>query len=305
MSGDWVIQEDIKPRKLLSVTELEELNQRSNRKGWTQLALHLLVMGISGVLWITNTDHWAIALPALIVYGFSFAAMFAPMHECVHRTAFASNSINDGVAWFAGLLSFYNGTFYRRYHKWHHRYTQIPGKDPELNDPPTPTHWEIYLWQMSGVPWWIGKIRTHVRIALGQVNNYPFIPESARVEVIRSVQLQLLVYVGAIVLGQSWFLLGWLIPLAVGQPILRFILIAEHTGCTQDDHPLTNTRTTLTLWPLRLLMWNMPFHAMHHLYPSIPFHALPAGHETLAAHFAVIDPGYVSVNRDLVQRFGS
>jgi hypothetical protein len=40
----------------------------------------------------------------------------------------------------------------------------------------------------------------------------------------------------------------------VGQPILRFILLAEHTGCTLDDNSLTNTRTTLTLAPLRFLM---------------------------------------------------
>jgi fatty acid desaturase len=34
----------------------------------------------------------------------------------------------------------------------------------------------------------------------------------------------------------------------------------------------------------RLLMWNMPFHAEHHAYPAVPFHALPRLHEALAAH---------------------
>jgi fatty acid desaturase len=32
-------------------------------------------------------------------------------------------------------------------------------------------------------------------------------------------------------------------------------------------------------------MWNMPFHAEHHLYVSIPFHALPHVHEQLKEHF--------------------
>jgi fatty acid desaturase len=54
--------------------------------------------------------------------------------------------------------------------------------------------------------------------------------------------------------SQPWFLIYWLLPLAVGQPILRFILLAEHTDCTLDDNPLANTRTTLTLAPLRFLM---------------------------------------------------
>ena len=60
--------------------------------------------------------------------------MFAAMHESVHRTAFKSRWLNNAVGWFAGLLSFYNSTFYRHYHGWHHRFTQLPGKDPELDD---------------------------------------------------------------------------------------------------------------------------------------------------------------------------
>jgi len=80
-------------------------------------------MGVSGYLWGTNFHNLSIALPALPIYGFSLAAMFAPLHECCHRTAFANSRLNDGVTWCARLLSFYNSTFYRRYHKWHHRYT--------------------------------------------------------------------------------------------------------------------------------------------------------------------------------------
>ena len=55
-----------------------------------------------------------------------------------------------------GLLSFYNSTFYRHYHGWHHRFTQIPGQDPELEDR-KPTSLLTYVVEMSGVPWWIGQ----------------------------------------------------------------------------------------------------------------------------------------------------
>jgi fatty acid desaturase len=309
MSEDWVIQGESNPRQILSAAELEAFNDRSNLKGSIRLISHLVIMAISGYVWATQLGNWLIAIPALVIYGFSFAAMFAPMHECVHRTAFASNRVNDIVAWFAGLLSFYSGTFYRRYHKWHHRFTQIPGKDPELEDPLPTNLWE-YAVQISGVTWWIGKLRTHLKIALGQVEDYPYLAsETARVEVIRSVRLQLAVYLGAIALSiyfaQPWFFLYWLLPLAVGQPILRFILIAEHTGCTLDDNPLTNTRNTLTLFPLQFLMWNMPFHAVHHLYPSIPFHALLKADEKLRPYFTHVDPGYVKVNRDVIATFNA
>ena len=292
-------------KKFLSALELKELNTRSNLKGLVQLGLHLGIMGISGYLWLTALN-WLIKVPALIVYGLSLATMFAVVHECCHRTAFANNSLNDSIAWFAGVLSGYNSTFYRRYHKWHHRYTQIEGKDPELEDA-KPSNIREYMLEIVGYNWWLGKINTHYKIAAGKLNNMPYIAENVRDEVIQSNRLQLAVYGLAIAISiicqQPWFITLWLLPLAVGQPILRFILLAEHTECSNDNNPLSNTRTTLTLRPIELMMWNMPFHAEHHLYPSIPFHALPQAHQKLKEHFTVIDRGYLKVNRNIVSSF--
>jgi fatty acid desaturase len=205
------------------------------------------------------------------------------------------------------LLSFYNSTFYRRYHKWHHRYTQIPGKDPELDDPKPQTRL-AYIWHLTGISWWMSKVQGHVQVALGQLESCYYLPESSHGEVMRSTWLQLMMYaiVGGIgvLIGHPWLLLTmWVLPLAIGQPVLRFVLLAEHTGCPNIENPLTNTRTTLTLLPLRWLMWNMPFHAEHHLYPSIPFQWLPQAHAQLQPYFERVEPGYVRVNRDLVASF--
>ncbi|GAB4466766.1 MAG: fatty acid desaturase family protein [Elainellaceae cyanobacterium] len=296
-------------RQILPAAELAALNQRSTPQGLWQLGKHLGIMAVSGTVWAMQMQNGWVALPALLVYGFSLASMFAAMHESVHRTAFASNRLNDAVGWFAGLLSFYNGTFYRRYHKWHHRYTQIPGKDPELSDPKPQTLRDYWL-ELSAIPWWIGKVKTHLKVALGNVQDYPFLPESAYAEVIRSTRVQLGVYAGAIALSillghPAAFFLYWVLPLAVGQPFLRAILLAEHTGCTNDDNPFTNTRTTLTLFPIKLLMWNMPFHAEHHLYPSIPFHALPAAYERLSERWQYVEQGYIRVNQGVISALKS
>ncbi|MDZ7958065.1 MAG: fatty acid desaturase family protein [Aulosira sp. DedQUE10] len=295
------------PQQILSVEELSILNERSNLKGLVQLAGHLTIIGCSGYFWATNFGNWLLAIPALVIYGFSLVCMFAPMHEAGHRTAFANNRLNDVVAWFAGLLSFYNSTFYRRYHKWHHRYTRVPGKDPELTDL-TPRNLGEYFLVLSGLPWWVDKIQGHYRVALGQLDDCPFIPDTARSEVIRSTRLQLAVYAGAIALsiavGKPWFVLYWLLPMIVSQPLLRFILLGEHTACTLDANLLTNTRITFTIWPVRFLMWNMPLHAVHHLYPSIPFHALPQAYPKLSSHFVHIDPGYIKVNQDIIAKLG-
>ena len=291
------------PRQLLASSELATLNQRSNLSGGLRLAGHLAVAIFSGYLW-SNAQGW-VRLPALLVYGASLALMFCPNHECAHRTAFSNLKLNDAVGWLAGLLSFYNSTFYRRYHIWHHRYTQIPGKDPELNDP-QPQTLAQYLWQLSGLPWWRGKISGHLKVALGQVEDYPFLSAQAQGETIRSTRLQLGVYAAAVLvsaaLGHPEFLfIYWILPLAVGQPLLRFVLFAEHHGCPCSDDALSNTRTTLTLWPLRYLMWNIPYHAEHHLYPSIPFHALPQAHQRLQGNFTHVEAGYFKVNQSLIR----
>jgi len=292
------------PRQILPASELKALSQQSNRAGWLQLCGHLAILGSSGYLWLAPWPEIWLKLLALLIYGFTLATTFAPVHECVHRTAFACNRLNDAVGWMAGCLSFYNSTFFRRYHKWHHRFTRIPGKDPELTDLPITTGWQYGL-QISGLPWWRDKVWGFWKMARGQVQDYPFLSSGAYGDVIRSVRLQLGVYAIAILLpgllGHPFFFVwSWVLPMAIGQPMLRFILLAEHTLCTYDDNPLTNTRTTLTWWPIRFLMWNMPFHGEHHLHVSIPFYRLPEAHERLKAHFAHVDTGYVRVNRQIL-----
>ncbi|MEM8832387.1 MAG: fatty acid desaturase, partial [Cyanobacteria bacterium P01_G01_bin.19] len=137
-----------RPKQILEPSVLKVLNTRSDIKGIIRLMGHLTIMLGSGYLWLSSGSWW-LRLPALIIYGFSFAAMFAVVHECCHRTAFANNKLNDIVAWCAGVLSGYNSTFYRRYHKWHHRYTRIPGKDPELEDI-QPSNLREYIAEISG-----------------------------------------------------------------------------------------------------------------------------------------------------------
>lgn len=38
----------------------------------------------------------------------------------------------------------------------------------------------------------------------------------------------------------------------------------------------------------------MPYHAEHHAFPAVPFHALPALHEWVRARIANLDPGHVA-----------
>jgi fatty acid desaturase len=290
--------------------ELRGLQQRSDARGLLRLAGHLLAIAGSGFVYTLLLREASLPLRALgaIALGFTLVTMFATMHECVHRTAFKRRWLNDSVGWFAGLLSFYNSSFYRPYHGWHHRFTQLPGQDPELEDP-KPTGYASYVLELSALPWWFGKLRTHFTLSSGKIAGYGFLNEKSGASVVRSVRLQLLTYGAAILasclLGYPYFVLYWLLPVALAQPLLRAILLAEHMGCSNDADMLSNTRTTYTLWPVRFLMWQMPYHAEHHRYPALPFFALARAHVRLEPHLAHVERrGYSGLHLSWLKAFG-
>jgi fatty acid desaturase len=56
---------------------------------------------------------------------------------------------------------------------------------------------------------------------------------------------------------------------------------------------------------VRLVTWNMPFHAEHHALPTVPFHKLPELHEAVRDHLKTTADGYARFNGDLVSRYSS
>jgi fatty acid desaturase len=246
------------------------------------------------LVWLARA-HWYLLIPAMALHGMTIVTLFAPMHECVHRTAFASRRANDVVGWIVGVLGFYNATYYRHFHAWHHRYTQDPARDPELIFPKAKNLW----WR---------RILDYPRLAFGFARHLPFVPEQARRAVALSMSAQLAVYAAAVVAigsGYDAVLIYWFIPAVLAQPFLRTLLVAEHTGCSMDQNGVTNTRTTKAPFPIRLLMWNMPFHAEHHLYPAVPFHQLPALHNHVRDKLGYFAPSYLAANREIVRSLRS
>lgn len=143
-------------------------------------------MAATGWLVWTTLPNWWLLIPAMVLHGFTIVTMFAPMHECVHRTVFATRGFNEALGWLAGLLGFYNFTYYRYYHTWHHRYTQDPVRDPELMTPKPRSLWD-YLWEISTISFWLMRPLTFCGMALGRTQKYAFVPESARTKIALSL----------------------------------------------------------------------------------------------------------------------
>ena len=284
--------------RVLNNQELRALQGRSNLRGGVRLAIHVSLLVAAG-WWVAIASGWLI-LPAVFALGCVQVALFAPAHETMHQTAFASRRANAIVGWLASCPSLLNWHFYTAYHLAHHRHTQVPELDPELAGA-SPVSISGYLSRILGVPFWTLRLRVLVDCWRGDLGAYPYVSAAVAPKIISSGRAMTLLMVGAslcTMLTFGWFtpLLYWIGPQLLGQPPLRAYLLAEHTGCTEDRNGLTNTRTTLTSAPVRLLMWDMPYHAEHHLYPSIPFHRLADAHRLIRDRLEQIQPGYLRWN---------
>ena len=229
-------------RALLGRSDLARFTGRSNCRGALQLAAHLGCMSATALLVWVAAPFWPLFIPAMALHGVTIVTLFAPMHECVHRTAFASRAVNVTVGWLAGIASFYNSTYYWHFHSWHHRYTQDPARDPELAFPKA-SNLLGYVREISGVMFWVRRAIDYPALALGR-SRAPFVPHSARRRIAVSVSVQLLIYLAGaigIAFGFRAALYFWFVPAILAQPFLRILLVAEHTGCSLDRNGLTTS----------------------------------------------------------------
>jgi len=290
--------------RVIPAAVLKRLYQRSDRAGALQTAAHVVLLIAGGTLvWQTRDSWWV--LPALLLQGIFVNALFAAMHESVHYGSFKTRWMADLLAFFSGAAILNNAGFYRHYHMAHHRYTQDPARDPELLSVQPPRTWGQYLYRISSIPFVILRLRDILLFPFGKHGDVGYIHQSAWPEATRWGRWLLALYV-ALIVGSVAFqttivLWVWFLPMLVGLPFLRLYLVCEHTLCPFSDDGFANTRTTLSNPLLRFLMWNLPLHAEHHLFPNIAFHHLPEAHRHLRPHLKHVAKGYIQVQAEILR----
>jgi fatty acid desaturase len=168
-----------------------------------------------------------------------------------------------------------------------------------------------YVLLILGVEFWPKLLGTLWRGTTGRFSDAErsFVPETELAKVAWEIRAMVLIYAAVAVVSPwvgSWAAVWyWLLPRAIGEPVLRAIRMAEHTGAEETPDLLGNTRTTLAHPLMCLLYWNMPYHAEHHLASSVPFHALPRMHREVAAHLRTIAHGYGDAHRRIVATIGA
>ncbi len=289
----------------LTRRELKALMQRSDRPAVIWLAAHLLLLAVTGAgVWAAQGTVWLI--PAMFVHGVVLVHLFSLQHECVHYTPFRTRWLNDLVGNACGLAIILPHQHFRYEHCDHHTYTQINGRDPEMIELPMSV-WS-YLWYISAIPYWTNYVTQILRHATGRLNDIDrtFITPHIAPVIFREARLMLAFYLvlalGSLAFGWTGVLTYWLIPLLLGQPVMRAIRLTEHVGRPNVDDLTENTRTNLVTRPMRFLCWNMNYHAEHHYAASVPFHALPELHKKLDGYVHVEPRGYLGAHLDILRQ---
>jgi fatty acid desaturase len=270
------------------------LQERSDPAGLRHLALHAGAILAMGALIVARVPGW----PALVpVQGVAIAFLFTLQHECTHRTPFASERLNEWVGRAAGVLILQPFTWFRHFHLAHHRWTNDPERDPELEGgkPETPAAYALHV---SGWPYWRAHGANLVRCAFG-TPRASYVPARALPRIRAEARAMLALYAAALASLACTPVLfwAWMLPVVVGMPALRLYVLAEHGRCAYVADMFENTRTTLTNRLLRGLAWNMPYHAEHHAFPNVPFHRLPELHALAVPELGVVERGYRRFHR--------
>ncbi len=300
VSAQWYVAP--MPRK-----RMKELMQRKDgpaiRDTLIWIASFLVTGGLAVYFW---PSLWALLF--FIAYGVLYGSSAdSRWHECGHGTAFKTPWMNDVVYHVACFMIMREPTVWRWSHARHHTDTIIVGRDPEIAVM-RPTVIFKVIGLFIAVPQTIAAIKKMALHVSGRLDpeEATFIPETERARVYLVARIWLAIHLAVIAYAVD---IGSILPMLLAGPLptmygawVHVITgITQHAGLAEDvlDHRL-NSRTVYMNPVMRFIYWNMNYHIEHHMFPMVPYHALPALHEEVKAYCPPPYPGILAAYREIV-----
>jgi Na(+)-translocating NADH:ubiquinone oxidoreductase F subunit len=263
---------------------MRKLLERRDGPAVRDTLLWFFLLFVTGALTFALWHTWWAILP-YIAYSVLYAsASDSRWHEAGHGTAFKTDWMNNLLYEISSFMIVRESTVWRWSHTRHHSDTIIVGRDPEIAVPRPPSIATIALsfFGLSVYPRYFRHLLLH---CVGRMTpeEKTFIPATEFARVYRTARIHSLIYAG--ILGLALYTHSFLPLLLVGFPNLfgswLTVLygLTQHTGLAENvlDHRL-NCRTVYMNPVHRFLYWNMNYHIEHHMYPLVPYHALPQLH---------------------------
>ena len=292
-------------RPKLSREQLKALLVRSDLQGLKNFAPWVVLLFASGYLAFLSWGTWW-AVPAFFVYGTLYSSSDARWHECAHGTVFRSTWLNECFYHVSSFMTFREAYLWRWSHSNHHTHTGFVGLDSEVQVP-RPAKLLPILSDLFDLSDGVSGLTTIARHAFGVISpeTRAFVPESELSSMIWSsriyVAVVMLVVVWSITIASFLPLMFVVLPRFYGGWHHLLCSLTQHAGLAQNvpDHRL-NTRT-VTMNPVSRFMYlNMNYHVEHHIFPAVPFYALPRLHALVKDQLAEPYPGFVAVYRELI-----
>ena len=288
---------------------MRELMARSDRRALIDTALWLgLLIGFGALgswLFLRGSLWW---IPVLVLlYGPLYGtAGDSRWHEAGHGTAFKTQWMNEVVYHIACFMMVRSPTGWRWSHARHHTDTIIVGSDPEIITPRPPAigRLTLNLFGIVDAPLAWRQMLVH---ASGRTpeDQKQYVPESEWPKLHREARVWVAIYAAVIAVAVVWWnplpLLLVPGPRIYGTWLHIVFGVSQHIGLAEDvtDHRL-NSRTIYMNPVFRFLYWNMNYHVEHHIFPNVPFHALPDLHAEVKDQLAPVYPSLPAAYREIV-----
>ena len=271
----------------VSRRDMKELMRRKDGPAIRDTAIWIFALvatvGMGIFLW---PSWWS--LPFWLAYGVLYGSSSdSRWHECGHGTAFKTSWMNDVIYQVACFMIMRNPTAWRWSHSRHHTDTIIVGRDPEIVAMRPPDLKRLILKFLGLYDPYIGFKRMILH-ASGRLHpeEATYVPEEEAWKIFLVARIWVGIYLVTIALA-VW--MNSILPLMViGLPRIfgawHHVLtgILQHAALAEDvvDHRL-NSRTVYMNLISRFIYWNMNYHVEHHMFPMVPYHALPKLHEMI------------------------
>lgn len=285
---------------------MRKLLERRNGPALRDTLLWFGLIILSGYSTYILWPSWWAALPYALYAVLYASTSDSRWHESGHGTAFKTDWMNTALYEIASFMVMRESTVWRWSHTRHHSDTIIVGRDPEIVVPRPPDIKALIagFFNLSNYRNYFRHIVLH---SFGRMTaeEKTFIPASEFPRVFGKARVHLLLY--AAVAGTAVYQAS-VLPLFFvgfvnffGSWLMSIYGLTQHAGLAENvlDHRL-NCRTVYMNFINRYLYWNMNYHLEHHMFPLVPYHALPRLHELIKKDCPAPYPGLWAAYREIV-----
>ena len=280
-------------RPSINREDLRELLERNDYEGWRHVIIYFVTITLLGSFCFYFWGTWW-----FIIFYFAYCTMWggadAIWHECGHRTAFKSRSLNDFFYQIASFMNNFEAVRFRWSHSLHHNYTA--SVDPHDFEVDGTIFWKpknLFNFLLIFVPG-LGLLNLHKSLhreilehALGIETRVmkECIPEHYKSKCIWTSRIYVSLWI--LIILTSFYFNSLL-------PILLFLIpkffatlnivwgLTQHMGLKEDVKDHRQSTRSVRLNPIfSFIYWKMEYHIEHHMFPMVPSYNLPKLHKII------------------------